>query len=246
MLIAALLPIGLVPGLVGAKPDDVPVRVRADFPGGNVLVREQSGRTVAIAPDLRNGSPWFYWNFEATASQPGPVQFKFPAECGAQITPHGPAYSLDGGISWRWLGAKSFTPFEMRPPDGSPPAGDAFVFTFDSDNSAVRFSTGVPYLQSHLDGFLKRHEGNPHLFKQVLTQSAKGRNEEWRQSLRQRQRQRYVLRGFRYLAEPATGYAPATPAAWRSVHQAGSRRPAPPSARPPGRVPCRRPADRAP
>lgn len=179
MLIAALLPIGLVPGLVGAKPDDVPVRVRADFPGGNVLVREQSGRTVAIAPDLRNGSPWFYWNFEATASQPGPVQFKFPAECGAQITPHGPAYSLDGGISWRWLGAKSFTPFEMRPPDGSPPAGDAFVFTFDSDNSAVRFSTGVPYLQSHLDGFLKRHEGNPHLFKQVLTQSAKGRNVEY-------------------------------------------------------------------
>ena len=179
MLIAALLPVGLVPGLVGAKPDDVPVRIRADFPGGNVRVLEQSGSTVAIAPDLRDGSPWFYWNFEATASQPGTVQFKFPAECGAQISPHGPAYSLDGGISWRWLGAKSFTPFEMRPPDGSPPAGDAFVFTFDSNNSAVRFSTGVPYLQSHLDGFLKRHDDNPYLFKQVLTQSAKGRNVEY-------------------------------------------------------------------
>lgn len=50
---------------------EMAVSIRADFPGGNVSVLQNAGATVQVAPDLRGGQPWFYWHFEATATQPG-------------------------------------------------------------------------------------------------------------------------------------------------------------------------------
>ena len=52
--------------------------IRSDFPGGNIVVENNEGSTVRLAPDLRDTpTPWFYWYFEAQASEPGRVTFAF-------------------------------------------------------------------------------------------------------------------------------------------------------------------------
>lgn len=56
---------------------EVVVTISADFPGGNVLVERNEGAAVRLAPDLRGGRPWFYWYFEAKATQPGRVKLAF-------------------------------------------------------------------------------------------------------------------------------------------------------------------------
>src|SRR5688572_26530170 len=78
------------------------VDIRHDFPGGNILVESNEGSTVRISPDLRDTTkPWFYWYFEARASQPGKVVFSFNG--GMKIGVRGPAVSLDEGKTWEWL-----------------------------------------------------------------------------------------------------------------------------------------------
>jgi len=152
---------------------EIKVTIRADFPGGNVLVKRNEGATLHLAPDLRGGRPWFYWHFEAQASQPGRVTFVFadPPQVGAR----GPAVSRDGGKSWQWLGADHV---EYAPP---PRTGDraarydSFRYEFTDAAKPVRFAVAIPYLQSNLDAFLKQHAGNPHLVQGVLTKSRKGR-----------------------------------------------------------------------
>ena len=54
------------------------VSILTDFPGGNLRVISNDGTTVEVSPDLRGGRDWFYWCFEATASKPGKVNFRFP------------------------------------------------------------------------------------------------------------------------------------------------------------------------
>src|SRR5665213_2299791 len=78
------------------------VSIRADFPGGNIIVVKNEGDKLHLAPDLRGGKPWFYWNFEARASLPRRVTFVFDGSL--KIGVRGPAFSLDEGKSWQWLG----------------------------------------------------------------------------------------------------------------------------------------------
>jgi hypothetical protein len=75
----------------------------------------------------------------------------------------GPGVSLDGGKTWKWLGADAVT-------DGT------FSFAFPADAKDVRFSVGMPYVRSNFDEFLARHQGNPFLRKETLTKSRKGRD----------------------------------------------------------------------
>ncbi len=149
------------------------VTISADFPGGNVLVKKNAGSVVHLAPDLRGGRPWFYWHFEAVVSQPGRVTFVFadPPKVGVR----GPAVSHDGGWSWQWLGSDhvQYGP----PPSGADPAArcDAFHYDFAEAKRPVRFAVAIPYLECHLNAFLKEHAGNPHLVQAVLTKSRQGR-----------------------------------------------------------------------
>jgi tetratricopeptide (TPR) repeat protein len=164
------------------------VAINTSFPGGNVLVKNNAGRTVEIAPDLRGGKPWFYWYFEAVSSEPGRATFVF-AKPGA-IGVRGPAISHDEGKTWQWMGvdrvvavpragADEKTPVrqaqDLRPPQ------ETFAYEFTKAGERVRFSVGIPYVQSNLDAFLAAHAGNAHLAKSVLTKSLKGRAVEFLQ-----------------------------------------------------------------
>jgi len=152
------------------------VTINADFPGGNVLVEKDEGSTVHVAPDLRGGRPWFYWLFEAEANQPGRVTFVFanPPKIGVR----GPAVSLDGGKSWRWLGADHVQYASTPSGGGGGTRAESFHYHFAAGNQKVRFAVAIPYLQRELDEFLARNAANPHLTKGVLTKSREGRTVE--------------------------------------------------------------------
>src|SRR3954454_17174740 len=94
-----------------AFPARAEITINTAFPGGNVLVKSNTANTVEIAPDLRGGKPWFYWYFEAVASEPARATFVF-AKPGA-IGVRGPAISRDDGKTWEWMGADRVAP---RPP----------------------------------------------------------------------------------------------------------------------------------
>lgn len=145
------------------------VTISSGFPGGNIAVVKNEGNAVQVAPDLRDDRPWFYWNFEATASKPGRVTFVFPEKVvgfkNGAIGFQGPAISNDGGKSWRWMGTENV--------DGS-----SFFFDFAKEKEAVRFAVTIPYVQRDLDGFLRKNSRNVHLKKAVLTKSRHGREVE--------------------------------------------------------------------
>lgn len=144
------------------------VAISAKFPGGNVAVLKNDGRAVELAPDLRGDRPWFYWYFEATALRQGRVTFFFPDkvigfENGA-IGYQGPAISTDRGKTWKWMGTNNVR-------------GSSFFYDF-AKGERVRFAVTIPYVQSDLEAFVKKHGRNPHLKSSVLTKSRRGREVE--------------------------------------------------------------------
>lgn len=155
------------------------ITINTAFPGGNALVRNNAGNTVEIAPDLRGGKPWFYWYFEATASAPGRATFVFvkPGAIGVR----GPALSQDGGKAWSWMGADRVVPVRPEGADEKTPPRETFAFDFTKAGERVRFSVGIPYVQSNFDAFMATQAGNRHLKKSVLTKSLKGRSVEFLQ-----------------------------------------------------------------
>ena len=155
--------------------EEMRVAIRADFPGGNVKVVKNEGSAIEIAPDLRGGPAWFYWHFEAEASQAGKATFAFANP--PMISVRGPAVSHDGGKSWKWLGAEHVI---YAPPAGKDKTAvrqDRFGFTFAEAKQKVRFAVAIPYLQYDLNVFLAKHVANPHLKRSVLTETRFGRRE---------------------------------------------------------------------
>ena len=124
------------------------VSINTSFPGGNAKVTAMSGNMVHLEPDLRGGRPWFYWYFEAKSTQPGKVTFVFPEKVAGfkngAIGFQGPAISNDQGNSWKWMGTDQVK-------------GDSFFYEFAKANESVRFAVTIPYVQSNLDEFLKKH-----------------------------------------------------------------------------------------
>ena len=155
--------------------DEMKVAIRVDFPGGNVKVVKNDGSAIEIAPDLRGGPAWFYWHFEAEASQVGKVTFTFANP--PMIGVRGPAVSLDGGKSWKWLGAEHVA---FAPPAGNDKTvvrQDRFTFTFTEAKQKVRFAVAIPYLRGDLDLFLAKHAANANLKRSVLAETRIGRRE---------------------------------------------------------------------
>jgi Zinc carboxypeptidase len=145
------------------------VTIATTFPGGNASEERNEGNSVHLSPDLRGDNPWFYWYFEATAVQPGRVQFVFPEKVAGfkngAIGYQGPAISTDGGKTWKWMGTDTVK-------------DNAFTYDFTTKGKAVRFAVTIPYVQSNLDTFLEEHTKNPHLKKSILTKSRGGREVE--------------------------------------------------------------------
>ena len=71
--------------LAGLTPCLQAVEISTDYPGGNVIVLANESGQVRLKPDLRGGRDWFYWNFEATADQPGTVEFVLRGSCALEF-----------------------------------------------------------------------------------------------------------------------------------------------------------------
>jgi len=147
------------------------VNINTDFPGGNIIVDENRGNEIEVRPRLDGGRDWFYWYFEATAQEPGKVEFQFPSPLSNRkngaVGFQGPAVSYDKGETWEWMGT-----------DTAVVQGKSFRYTFKKAGESVRFSVTIPYLQPELDAFVKRHEKNPHLSVSYLNRTPQGRKVE--------------------------------------------------------------------
>jgi hypothetical protein len=141
------------------------IRVDADFPGGNVIVDSIDGDTLNVRQDLRDTTTdWFYWCFRVRGAAGRSLTVRFTAS--NVIGARGPAVSLDGGLTWRWLGMAAVE-------------GQTFRYAVPAGTGDVRFSFGMPYLQANLDAFLAGYRNHPNLEAGVLCATPKGRKVEW-------------------------------------------------------------------
>ena len=147
------------------------VRVEADFPGGNIVVQRLASDTVWVAPDLRDTQAkqwWFYWNFRLRAPAGRPVNVVFTDRNPLGV--RGPALSIDGGKTWRWLGAAAVAAQKV---DGRPTW--SFVAEVPAGATDVRYAFCPQYLEDHLQAWRKKHEGHPALRLGELARSRQGR-----------------------------------------------------------------------
>lgn len=144
--------------------------IDGDFPGGNIVVERIEGTTAWVHQDLRDTQGWWFWwqcrvrgaqgrtlTFRHTLPKPGANRPYYP------YSRRGPAVSLDGGLTWGWLGAAAVD------------ASGAFQYAFGPDVAEVRFAFAPPYVAADLERFLARHEGAPALQRRELCRSRQGR-----------------------------------------------------------------------
>jgi hypothetical protein len=165
VLAAALF--GFATALCAGEPGAVakaPIVVDADFPGGNIVVDSIAGDTVTLHQDLRDtAGNWFYWYFRVRGAAGRTLSFWFSES--NPIGTRGPALSLDGGKSWSWLGTNAVK-------------GKSFTCAFPRGTREARLSFAIPYLESNLKDFLKRHRRNRNLKVETLCETPKGRRVE--------------------------------------------------------------------
>lgn len=140
------------------------ITIDSNFPGGNIVLDRIEGDRVFVHQDLRDTTTdWFYWYFRINGAAGRKVQVTFTAS--NVIGVRGPAVSLDGGKRWQWLGANSVN-------------GQTFEYDVPAAAQDVRFSFGMPYLETNLHAFLQKYAGNPNLEISELCRTKKGRSVE--------------------------------------------------------------------
>jgi hypothetical protein len=138
-----------------------PLRIDADFPGGNIVVEGIDGDDVHIRQDLRGASSWwFYYYFRVRGAAGRMLRFHFAGH--SPMTTLGPCATRDGGATWRWLGKSSMS-------------GPSFRHAFGPQEDHARFCLAVPYVQANLEQFLAGYRRRPNLRVATLCTSRKGR-----------------------------------------------------------------------
>lgn len=135
------------------------------IPGGNIQVVSMEGHDIELDVEKRGTErEWFYWCFKAVFPEKGVYHFRFTRN--NKVGTRGPALSLDGGRSWRWLHQERWN--------------DNRQFEYDCPEAGqeVIFCMGMQYLQRDWELFLREFEGNPFLRPGTLCRSRKGRNVE--------------------------------------------------------------------
>lgn len=150
-----------ITALFAAIPASAAFEIYSDFPGGNIDIVEKGEDGAKIRQQCRNSGWWFYWNFGVRGAEGGTLTFEF-ADSGDVIGSRGPAASLDGGKTWKWLGAQGV----KRKKDSS-----SFEFAFPADAKDVRFAFCLPYMPSDFDDFAK---SAPDIKKPRFAKRAKG------------------------------------------------------------------------
>lgn len=151
-----------ITALFAAIPASAAFEIYSDFPGGNIDIVEKGEDGAKIRQQCRNSDWWFYWNFGVRGAEGGTLTFEF-ADSGDVIGSRGPAASLDGGKTWKWLGARGV----KREKNSS-----SFEFAFPADAKDVRFAFCLPYMPSDFDAFAK---SAPDIKKNPLCKTRKGR-----------------------------------------------------------------------
>ena len=138
-----------------------PIEIDCAFPAGNIVLERIEGDDVFLHQDLRDTRGfWFYWCFRVRGAEGRRLAFHFTN--GKPMGARGPGVSLDGGATWRWLGADSAT-------------GNAFTYAFGPEERDVRFSLGMPYTQANWERFLAEIGPHPLVRPMTLCRSRKGR-----------------------------------------------------------------------
>jgi hypothetical protein len=195
VVVAAAMGLGAPASCRSSAPaaEPPPIRVDAEFPGGNIVVDGVEGDSVRVHQDLRDTPrDWFYWQFRVRGAAGRAVVFRFTR--GPALGPLGPAASVDGGKSWKWLGPQ-------------PAGATSFRYRFSAAENETRFGFCIPYVQSDLDAFLKSLGPRPMLSKTTLCRSAKGRVVELlRLGTRDRPRHRVLLAARHHACETMADY----------------------------------------
>lgn len=166
------------------------LKVDCNFPGGNILVDHIVGDFVYLHQDLRDTKgDWFYWYFRVTGAGGKTVNFYFTKS--AAIGALGPAYSLDEGKTWEWLGEEAVRE-------------NSFVFSFPENAKTVRFCMAIPYLEENFKQFLKKHK---EIKKETLCISRKGRKVELLRLGNPEGKYKVLLTCRHHCCEMTAGYA---------------------------------------
>jgi hypothetical protein len=140
-----------------------PFQIDANFPGGNVVVEQIDGDAVDLRPDLRDtAGGWFYWCFRVRGAAGRTLTVRFTAE--RPIGVRGPGVSIDGGATWRWLGADEVGHDIER-----------FTFAVPAGVGSVMFSMAMLYTRAHWDRFAATPAVSVTLRQRVLCRSRDGR-----------------------------------------------------------------------
>ncbi|MBR0142879.1 MAG: hypothetical protein IJM21_01725 [Clostridia bacterium] len=133
------------------------MRIRTDFPGGNIVLQGIEGDTVFVERDLRDTEDdWFYWAFaveDAAALAGRTVTFLFPSP--HRVGRFGAAVSHDLQ-NWEWTESGT---------------DDRFTYTFSAEEETVYFAHHMLYPAPRFDALCERCG----LRKEVFARSAKGR-----------------------------------------------------------------------
>jgi len=151
-------------------------QIDADFPGGNIVVIDIRGDSVLLQQDFRDTEGyWFYWSFRIRGAAGRSLNFQFTNEFyqgeidywydAGVIDLRGPAISIDGGLSWRWLGEQDCSK-------------TTFQYTFGPKENEVIFGMGMNYTEKDFQRFFDKIKNHPDIKIETLCASGKGRDIE--------------------------------------------------------------------
>ncbi|OGV48164.1 MAG: hypothetical protein A2X49_09025 [Lentisphaerae bacterium GWF2_52_8] len=140
------------------------LHIDTNFPGGNAIIERIEGDQIFLQQDLRDTqSDWFYWYCRVTGASGRTLHFNFTKS--RALGGRGPAFSLDGGESWRYLSSLDED-------------GKGFSFSVPQGAQELRFSNTIPYLQTDWQKCLARLKKYSGWEEGVLAKSRSGRNVE--------------------------------------------------------------------
>ena len=146
LLTVVFLVMGLLSITAHAVADNQ-IKIDCDYPGGNISVEKIEENNVNLHQDLRDTrGNWFYRNFCVRGTAGRTLNFHFTKS--RAIGVWGPAYSVDSGDNWNWLGKEAVEK-------------NSFHFDFGKHDD-VRFCFAIPYQLNNLEQFLNKHKSHPH------------------------------------------------------------------------------------